>query len=233
MWEKLGDRRGYAMTSSNLGMVAYSNQEYKLAQILHEQSHVLWQELGDRYGLAHALQHLGQIAYIHQDYRQARIFYQESLMLRRELGDRWGIARSLCSLGAVALSRNDLTTARTLLEESLQLRNNLKDRSGQTESLVGMALVNIQEAANIKTDCPKQQQASNERIYQYFKEALLISYKIGMKAPVLHFLESWSPIFRLNTPEMGRWISELEELDQTLQNQPETLEIPEQVYSLV
>jgi predicted ATPase len=233
MWEKLGDRRGYAMTSSNLGMVAYSNQEYKLAQMLHEQSQVLWQELGDRYGLAHALQHLGQIAYVHQDYRQARIFHQESLMLRRELGDRWGIARSLCSLGAVALSSTDLLTARTLLEESLQLRTSLKDRSGQIESLVGMALVNIQEVATNQIDCPQQQKASQEQTYQYFKEALLLSYKIGMKAAVLHFLENWSPIFRLNTPEMGRWITELEELDQTLQNQPETLEVPEQVYSLV
>jgi non-specific serine/threonine protein kinase len=138
---ELGDRRGIAVSLSNLGVVADEQGDNGAARILRQESLAMFRELGDRRGVAGLLSNLGVAAHDHGDYAAARALYEESLAIRRQLGDRLGIAISLNNMGLVAREQGEYAAALALHGEALAIRYELGDRRGIAASLSGLANV--------------------------------------------------------------------------------------------
>ncbi len=100
---ELRDTWGIAYSVSNLGTLAYMQEDYPAARSLFLEGLALARELGNKRAVAISLNNLGNLTYMQEDYPAARSLFMESLQIRRELGDNWGMAVSLAGLGAVAV----------------------------------------------------------------------------------------------------------------------------------
>ncbi|MFN0070606.1 MAG: ATP-binding protein [Chloroflexota bacterium] len=124
-----------ARALSGLGILAFRQGDYTVAQSSQEQSLNVRRALGTVSGIAMSLSHLGDIARQLGDLDRARTQYQESLDLRRSIGYRTGVAISLSKLGLIARLDGDLKLAEDLFEESLQIHRAVGNRSWEAATL--------------------------------------------------------------------------------------------------
>jgi tetratricopeptide (TPR) repeat protein len=136
-----GDKRGSAISLSNLGHVATIQGDPTTARALVEESLALWRELGRKPGIAAALNNLGNVVREQGDLAAARALFAESLVLQRELGSKEGMAGALANLGLVARDEGDYPAARARFEESLMLWREQGNTLGIVRCLEELAAV--------------------------------------------------------------------------------------------
>jgi predicted ATPase/class 3 adenylate cyclase/Tfp pilus assembly protein PilF len=179
---QLSDRRGTAISLTNLGNVTYQEGDFASARSLFDEALAIMRELGDRPGIAALLNNLGDVAINQGDYATAQGLLEECLAITRELGgDGAIIAGSLSNLGDVATHRGDFPAAQKLFEESLAIRRELGDRSGIAYSLGSLA--------NLAGD---QGEPSSAR--PLFEEALAILRELGDSRGIASLLEGLSAV---------------------------------------
>ena len=100
---ELGDKRGMAMSLSNLGLVARDQGCYPRAAALGTEALELFRALAHGDGVMCALLNLGDLARLQGGYRDALPYYRESATLAIELQSREQLAGNLEGLAAVAL----------------------------------------------------------------------------------------------------------------------------------
>ena len=130
----VGDPKHLAVTTGNLGIIAFVDGDYAAAGALLEESIALLRTRGDTFNLAIRLNNLGNVALMQGDYARARTLHQEGLGLRQELQDKWGIAVSLVGLGGAAIGAGApepgtrLLAAAAALLDTLGVQLELDDR---------------------------------------------------------------------------------------------------------
>jgi tetratricopeptide (TPR) repeat protein len=127
----------YALT--NLGAVAYEQEERSRATRLFQDALAMFTRLGDEWGAAAAQNYLGHLARADDNYALARHYYGNSLRTWRTAGDRRGIGMALTGLGSTALQSGQLAAARAAFLEGLDLAGELGDRRGVVRSLEALA----------------------------------------------------------------------------------------------
>jgi predicted ATPase/DNA-binding SARP family transcriptional activator len=127
---ELGDGRGSAETTGNLGMIQSDLGNYKGARAFFEESLSLHRQLSDKHGVAMMVTNLGSMALNQGEFIRARGLLEESLLIYRELGDRFRTAWALNTLGNVISALGDLIQAQALHEASLSYLKELGDRNG-------------------------------------------------------------------------------------------------------
>jgi predicted ATPase/class 3 adenylate cyclase len=130
-----GDRKGVAISLSNLGALALDEGDFVSARALQEESLAIAREVGHRSGIANSLGSLGNVALYESDYGAARALFEECLTMMRQLEDRGGTGSALNNLGNVAYEQGDYPAARAKLEESLAIKRELGDRYSVANSL--------------------------------------------------------------------------------------------------
>ncbi len=143
LYRAVGDRRGEAISLSNLGAQAMEQGDYPRAQALLEESVTLLREWEADAALVDVLCALGETARLQGDDRRARAYYEESLGLARHFGHRWTLALLLANLGFVALHERDARRAEVLLREALDVSREVRGTYSLAEGLVGMAGVSL------------------------------------------------------------------------------------------
>ena len=128
LYERLGDTRGVARASSDLGHAALLAGNYARAQELYERSLAAAREAADPRNVAGAIGSLGNLALVRGDYEAALVPCRESLVLNRELGNPLAIAVSLINVAFASLCLSRLEEAKATIKESLQLLYELRDR---------------------------------------------------------------------------------------------------------
>jgi hypothetical protein len=122
---KLGNKRGIAVSLSDLGIVASSQRDLKRAAALHEESLALRRELGDNGGVAAALSHLGDVAIAEEDYARASGLMEESLQLAQELDDKQVISFCIEGLASIAVAEEAPRRAAALFGAAEALRERI------------------------------------------------------------------------------------------------------------
>jgi predicted ATPase/DNA-binding CsgD family transcriptional regulator len=138
----LGDTRGIASCTGNLGLVMRERGDLARAATLHEESVALYRSVGDMSGAAHNLNNLGIVVQDGGDYARAAELHEESLALKRELGDHWGMGLSLANLGLLARHAGELDRAEARYKEGLELLAKVGDKVAAAaclEELAGIA----------------------------------------------------------------------------------------------
>jgi len=138
---KLGDKRGIAVSLSNLGRVAYDRCDYEQASALYAECLALFREVSDVRSIALTLNNLGNLAQSQGDPKRAMTLFAESLDLFREMGDKRNISVLSFNMGDIARYEGDYEQATGLYLESLMLSEELGDKAVLAACLLGLANV--------------------------------------------------------------------------------------------
>jgi predicted ATPase/class 3 adenylate cyclase len=127
-YAEAGDKRGVALSLSNLGMLLVEQGacEYAEARTLIEQALALQRELGDSSGMAGTLSNLGHLLQLQGDPAAARALYEQALALQQALGNRAGVAIALGNLGIARYGEGNYRAAYGCFQESLALARELR-----------------------------------------------------------------------------------------------------------
>jgi predicted ATPase/DNA-binding SARP family transcriptional activator len=136
---ELGDRRGIAAFTNNLGNALFSLGEFSRAKTLYEESLALQRELGLTFGISSVLANLGLIAAVEGDDERAGELYEEARELAYATENDASIAITSCNLGAVALRAGDDERARRLFSESMTRFRRLGMTEGIANTLDGFS----------------------------------------------------------------------------------------------
>jgi DNA-binding CsgD family transcriptional regulator len=147
LYRELGDRRGMALTLTNLGTVALRQGDAERARALHDEARILFRDLGDAPGLVGALIDLGLAFLKLGDTDRAGAACAEGLVLAHELGDREQMATTLEYLAAVAATGGQEARAVRLCAAADRLRQEIgvhlpPAEQAEHDQRIGSACVN-------------------------------------------------------------------------------------------
>lgn len=131
IYERYKQKRGMAITLSEMAGMMFSRGRSTEARRSYERAHQLYQEIGDRVGLGHSLAAMGNLRAYFGDTDGAMPYYAQSLVLRRELGDRRGVADSLRDMLRIHMMRDDLDAAGTVNAEAMAVYREIGDLEGE------------------------------------------------------------------------------------------------------
>ncbi|MEM7128538.1 MAG: tetratricopeptide repeat protein [Chloroflexota bacterium] len=106
------DPSGKARTLIGLGIVAWNEGAFKLAEELYKQSRRIFEELNDQYNAAIANTNLANVALVRKDWGTARAYYESSLETFRQCGNTMSQAAILGNLGIVYYNIGDYAASR-------------------------------------------------------------------------------------------------------------------------
>jgi len=116
-----GDKRGEAITISNLSHHLLLEGDERGAEKTLERAVGLLRELGDAYGIASCLCDLATLAFRRGDVETSIAELSESIELNASIGDRMTLIHCLTVGGAIALVRGDPRTAAVLCSATIAL----------------------------------------------------------------------------------------------------------------
>ena len=124
-----------------LGLMAFRERNYALAQQQLQASLAAAAQAGDPLAELRALNGLGEIARADGQWALAKAHYSRSLVLCRQTNHKWALASALHNLGYVELHLGELDTATTYFAESLSLFDELDEVLGVAECTIGLGAV--------------------------------------------------------------------------------------------
>lgn len=171
----LTDPSGISESLLHLGIVAYHNGEYELAETHLREAMAIAERVGNDPVFARALLNLGNVA---ADTRsatvEAREMYAKALEIQTRLGDRYRMADALNNIGTLLLREGNLDEAETALLRSLEIRRET------TASGVDAELINLAQIAMSRADLP--------RAREYLREGFLTTYRAGNQWSIANYL---------------------------------------------
>ncbi len=122
IYRTLGDARGMAWVSHNIGIVARMQGQEDTAEAVFEESLALMRSAGDEHGTSRVLNSLGALAFGRGSYDRATALYEESLAIGRRLRDEQHVLIALANLAEAREYQGDLERASALYEDALVAR---------------------------------------------------------------------------------------------------------------
>jgi adenylate cyclase len=146
--EKIGFKKGKAVSLKNIGIGYYMQGKYIETFDFWNQSMAAFNEIGDKQGVANILSNLGSIYFDQGDDTKALEYYLKSLKISEEIGDKFRIATALGNVGNVY--RNKKATYDKALAyylRALPLSEEVKDNNIIGSTLVGIGEIYFEKAS--------------------------------------------------------------------------------------
>jgi tetratricopeptide (TPR) repeat protein len=115
MFRKIGDRRGNAFATFNLGMIAARDGHHERARRLYSESLALRQDSHDRWGTAISLVHLGAESRELGNLEEAKTLLLRALRIAWESSIPPAVLDALLGLATLALENGDTAGAMAIL----------------------------------------------------------------------------------------------------------------------
>jgi tetratricopeptide (TPR) repeat protein len=139
--EKIGDRRGTAVSLKNRASVRIAMGDFADAEPDLRVAGELYTKIGDSKGLADVANDLGALHEGRGQYALARRSYQEALRIRRDLGDEQQLAQSYDNVGYAFFLEGEQDNALAYWRQALDLRQKNGDRRGLVLSTQNMGFL--------------------------------------------------------------------------------------------
>lgn len=143
--EKLGYKRGAALSYSNLGIINYYKAIYGVALSYHERSLELMSEIGDRKGMAGSHNNKGAVYTQQANYSMSIEEYLSSLRIMEEIGNQEGIGKSFNNIGLVFYLQGNYPEAKNYFKKALEIFRKRDDKSRVSGILNNMGLIAYEE----------------------------------------------------------------------------------------
>lgn len=168
LYREIGDERGIALATRDIGVTALKQGDYDKAQPLLLSSLAAFERLADDYGLSLTYSALGLMGMDRGDYAQAQEWTTHCLLVARRLGNKRGIAVALYNLGVIASRQDDHETALDYYEQSRDAARDLADKyfmAHLTQALgsSAMGMGNLDEAERLFSEALQIDLEINDR----------------------------------------------------------------------
>jgi two-component system, sensor histidine kinase PdtaS len=145
--EKLGYKKGIALSYNNLGIINYYKAIYSVAMSYHDRSLELMAEIGDRKGMAGSHNNKGAVYTQQGDYSLAIEEYLSSLRILEEIGDMQGVGRSYNNIGLVYYLQGNYPEAKGYYARALKILEGTKDENLIADILNNMGIIAFEDGA--------------------------------------------------------------------------------------
>ncbi len=143
MRERIGDRRGLAISLANLAGLEAEAGDYVAATKTLERALALRQEIGDLAGLANLENQLGTFAERQGQYQAALDHFRRALLARRDLGDQRALAESAGNVGFAYYVLGELDNAEAYQQQAFDLFRQAQSAEGQVFAEQNLAQIEL------------------------------------------------------------------------------------------
>ncbi len=119
--ERLGYKKGIAMSYNNLGIINYYNAVYNVALTYHDRSLEIMSEIGNRKGMAGSFNNKGAVYTQQGEYALAIEQYLNSIRLLEEVDDNEGVGKSYNNIGLVYYLQGNYDQAEDYYSKALEI----------------------------------------------------------------------------------------------------------------
>jgi tetratricopeptide (TPR) repeat protein len=140
----LGDKRGEAMETANLAVVAFARHKFEEAETATQQAYDTFVSIGDDANAATALTNLAQYATLRGDFVRASHLLDGAGALIEKTGDRDALGRNHIARGDLERNRGNLDAARSHLEQAQTILTAVGDPVQAALAESGLAMVALQ-----------------------------------------------------------------------------------------
>lgn len=143
--EKLGYKKGIALSYNNLGIINYYKAIYSVALSYHDRSLELMSEIGDKKGMAGSHNNKGAVFTQQGNYSQAIEEYLSSLHILEEIDDKEGVGRSYNNIGLVYYLQGNYSQAKDYYSKALNIFEQFDNEAMISDILNNMGIVSYEE----------------------------------------------------------------------------------------
>lgn len=142
-FEEANDPFGKARTLIGLGIVAWNEGAFELAEELYKQSRRIFEALDDQYNAAIAITNLANVALVRKDWGTARSYYESSLKTFEQCGNTLSQATILGNLGIVHFNMGDYEASRACNLSSYTINWEIGSVEGAIYNKINLANIAI------------------------------------------------------------------------------------------
>ena len=143
--EKLGYKRGIALSYTNLGIINYYKAIYGVALSYHERSLELMSEIGDKKGMAGSHNNKGAVYTQQANYSKAIEEYLNSLRIMEDISNEEGMGKSYNNIGLVYYLQGNYPEAKNYYLKALEIFRKRGDMARVSDILNNMGLIAYEE----------------------------------------------------------------------------------------
>lgn len=143
--EKLGYKKGIALSYNNLGTINYYKAIYNVALSYHDRSLELMTEIGDRKGVAGSHNSKGAVYAQQGNYAEAIEEFLNSLHILEEIDDQEGVGRSYNNIGSVYYLQGNYNQAKDYYTKALDVLQKSDNEVLVSDILNNMGIISYEE----------------------------------------------------------------------------------------
>ena len=142
--EKLGYKRGIALSYNNLGIINYYKAIYNVALSYHDRSLELMTEIGDKRGMAGSHNNKGAVYTQTGDYSLAIKEYLSSLRILQEIDDKEGMGKSYNNIGLIYYYQGNYGQAKSYYQRALKILAEFNNEAVSADILNNLGIISYE-----------------------------------------------------------------------------------------
>lgn len=143
--ERLGFKKGIALSYNNLGIINYYKAIYSVAIGYHDRSLELMTEIGDKKGMAGSHNNKGAVYTQQGEYSMAIEAYLNSIRILEDLEDKEGVGKSYNNIGLVYYLQGNYPQAKDYYNRALDILRPLKKQDVISDIMNNMGIIAYEE----------------------------------------------------------------------------------------
>lgn len=143
--ERLGYKKGIAMSYNNLGIINYYKAIYNIALTYHDRSLEIMSEIGNRKGMAGSFNNKGAVYTQQGEYALAIEQYLNSIRILEEVNDQEGVGKSYNNIGLVYYLQGNYDQAEDYYSKALEILKPLKNHSVISDIMNNLGIISFEK----------------------------------------------------------------------------------------
>jgi len=143
--ERLGYKKGIAMSYNNLGIINYYKAIYNIALTYHDRSLEIMSEIGNRKGMAGSFNNKGAVYTQQGEFALAIEQYLNSIRILEEVNDQEGVGKSYNNIGLVYYLQGNYDQAEYYYSKALEILKPLKNHSVISDIMNNLGIISFEK----------------------------------------------------------------------------------------
>lgn len=143
--ERLGYKKGIAMSYNNLGIINYYKAVYNVALTYHDRSLEIMSEIGNRKGMAGSFNNKGAVYTQQGEYALAIEQYLNSIRILEEMNDQEGVGRSYNNIGLVYYLQGNYDQAESYYSKALDILKAFNNQGVISDIMNNLGIISFEK----------------------------------------------------------------------------------------
>jgi two-component system, sensor histidine kinase PdtaS len=143
--ERLGYKKGIAMSYNNLGIINYYKAVYNVALTYHDRSLEIMSEIGNRKGMAGSFNNKGAVYTQQGEYALAIEQYLNSIRILEEVDDKEGLGKSYNNIGLVYYLQGNYDQAEDYYSKALDILKAFNNQAVISDIMNNLGIISFEK----------------------------------------------------------------------------------------